>query len=638
MPNAIKHGKSFFKEFMRFYFKKSDIQKKFSPIFWQGMIDFLEKNSMYDNHLNWNYYDCGTSRKTCFLYATAHDHLSVSCDFHIALDKNQKKHRTDYVLIENLIDESSVLSPTVCLLPVCPCPLPSREKAKKILIISDVFEKLHSQLLQDNVCEIAKIHGPVDIITTEQIINTQLNNQLPILPQYKKVLSFSNNNALNHWLSILFEKDFILCNDEASSPLRYTITNSVHPFLQQHSENKYNLACPYSYGPLTSKFRNLNTLLEEPTASSTLTITPEFALHFLEQQCVNNTLPIQIPFWHHIQNDIQLFPFGLPSWQQHKRSLDQLMLFVKNHSENTETLQLLATYLLNYIPTRLWYKIERFYAKNPQILQKFHTTINLLNRNSTHDLSLYFAYGTYQQSIIDQKHYLCAWGHHLAKCFDLILERKFTEVFSLLDQYRQENKYTIPHGFQLTELFLTPYLSTQTTIPNDLLDLCEKLLSNDSNIAQKFYGENIFYTALLLALNQQYTKLSVFFDQPIDTLKTQGYLGCLGVFFLKYDPKLHDLGEKLLYLENVDLLNKKPFLLQMKAWGALELNYHNLHEKCMQYLAQNTTYFKTHDSLFPKWYVQAKIEKQLGHLARAKRFMFLHHHIGLKPCLWEYFE
>lgn len=615
---------------MRFYFKKESLKHRLRSIYWQELYSFIEKQSESIAGTDNTYISVGEDQKTCLLYENFAEKTSQDCDFYVALDPNLKIPQKDFYLSSELPDEQERSHKTICLLPTGTS-IKSRDDAEELWIILEENGSELSKLLQREVCAITKLHGPIQIFTSEAFEN--LHQADLKWGRCKKLISFSKNKALNHWLRMLLGKDFILHSDDASSPIRYAETNVQHPFLEVLEHSEYDEACFYKYDIWTSALRKLSVQLCEPQHNANISWSPQEALAYLATQCLDskheNTL------FRHLKTQHCFLPFALPKWQEHKSSLQQLLDFVQKHPKNNNMQQLLVTYLLNFLPQEHWYKIEHFFAEHGYAQDLLHTTVDTLEKKFNTAYSIDFAYGTYVRAIRDQQKYTCSWNQNLATCFDWALEQNFEKILEVAEPHIKKHALS---GVNLTKLLLTPLLVFKKNVPQDLANVCRKLIALGNTNEESIYGESIFYQALLYLLESNAKALMEFLDQKFDPIKTQGYLGCLGLFLIKYDARYTEIGKQLLATEQTELLAQKPLALQTKAWGLLTIGNQVAYEACAQLLSKKETYFKQCDTFPEKWFIQSKIEAALGHPIRAKRFRFLHDNIGITPCIWEMFE
>ena len=604
------------------------------PIYWQELYSFIEKQCENIKGTDYAYILCGEDEKTCLLYESPAEKKSYTCDFYVALDPNLRIPREDFYLSSELADEQENERKIACLLPVGTS-LNAREKAEEIWVITETGETELSRLLQQEVCAIAQLHGPVKVFTSdafEKLNDADLRQQWG---RCKKLISFSKNKALNHWFCILLGEDFILHSDDASSPIRYAETNIQHPFLKEIGHSEYDDACFYKYDIWTSALRKLNIRLCDPQNSACASWSSEEALTYLAKQCLGVKQEKTNTLFRHLKSRYCFLPFALPGWQEHKNSLPQLIAFLEKHPENSDLQQLLVTYLLNFLPQEYWYKIEHFFAAQDRAWDMLHKTIEILGEKFDVACPLDFAYGTYIRSIRDQKKYTCGWGQNLATCFDFVLEQNFGKIIGVAGPLVKKKTLS---GVKLTKLLLTPLLVLKKDVSKELINVCRELIALENTNNENIYGESIFYRALLYLLEDDTEALMAFLEQDFDPIKTQGYLGCLGLFLLKYDARFTEIGKRLLGLEKMDLLAKKPLALQIKTWGMLTISNKKAYEACAELLSKEKTYFKS-TNIFPeKWFIQSKIEAALGNKIREKRFRFLHDRIGVSPCIWEMFE
>ena len=617
---------------MRFYFKKESLKRRLSPIYWQELYSFIEKQSENTTGTDYAHISYGEDEKTCLLYENLAEKPSYHCDFYIALDPNLKIPKEDFYLSSMLVDEQKNGHKTVCLLPTGTS-LKGLGKAEELWIITEENGSELSKLLQREVCSVAKLHGLVNIFTSEDF--EKLHEADLRWDHCKKLISFSKNKALNHWLCILLGEDFILHSDDAASPIRYAETNIKHPFLKEFGRSEYDEACFYKYDIWTSALRKLNVQLCEPQHNANISWGPQEALSYLAQQCLEPKHENTNTLFGHLKSQECFLPFALPKWQEHKNSLPQLMNFVQEHPQNSNMQQLLVTYLLNFLPPEHWYKIEHFFAAQDCALDALHTTVDILAKKFDISCSMDFAYGTYIRAIRDEQKYTCGWKQNLATCFDFVLNQNFEKILEVAEPQIKKKALS---GVKLTKLLLIPLLVSKRNIPKGLISICQRLIASENTNGENIYGESIFYRSLLHLLDNNPKALVEFLDQDFEPIKTQGYLGCLGLFLLKYDARYAEIGKRLLAIEKMELLAKKPLALQTKAWGMLTMGNKEAYETCAQILSKEKTYFKRYNTFPEKWFIQSKIEATLGHSVRAKRFRFMHNRIGMSPCIWEMFE
>lgn len=618
---------------MRFYFKKEALKKHLRAIYWRELTAFLEKQNETINGTQYSFFSCGEDEKTCLLYENFSEKNAYNCDFYIALDSTLKIPKEDFYLGSVLDDEKETEGKCLCLLPIGN-PLMMRKNADEIWIIVEEESSPESQLKQHEVCSLAKVHGIVKVFEAHAFEGLDDAVLKKTWSRCKKLISFSKNKALNHWFCLLLGEDFILYKDDASSPIRYAITHREHPFLQDRKGSEYDESCFYKYSIWTSSLRKLNIQLQSPQKNNDISWSPQDALMYLVEQCLGSKAKKENTLFRHLKTDHCTFPFALPTWQKHKDSLPQLMDFLEKHPTHENMHQLLATYLLNVLPQEHWYKIEYFFANKEAFLNILHKTVDALEEMGNVACSLDLAYGTYVRSVCNQQKYICGWNQNLATCFDLCLCQKFDKLIRFVKP--AINKKLLS-GVKLTKLLLTPLLVLKKNIPNELINICKDLIALEDSKEESTYGEKIFYTALLYLLAKDHESLKNLLTQEVNVVKTQGYLGCFGLFLIKFDPHYFDAGERYLYLEEKTLLAKKPFMLQMKALGMLTIGDEKGYAACMQLLTKERDYFKSYDTCPEKWLIQSQIEEILGNKIRAKRFRFLHDRMGISPCLWELF-
>ena len=619
---------------MRFYFKKESLKRYLAPIYWRELGSFFEEQGQNTNDPNYAYIACGEGEKSCLFYEKLSEKKLFPCDVYVALDPNLKIPQEDFYLSSVLPDEKTNEGKTVCLLPTGAF-LKGREKAEEIWIITEEDVSAVRRLAQQEICSIARIHGKVKVFTSQAFENLDSAILQREWVYCKKLISLSSNKVLNHWLSILFGEDFILYYDDASSPIRYAVTNLHHPFLREQINSKYDEACFYKYGVWTSALRNLSIQLCSQGNREHILWSSQEALMYLAKQCRIPKHENSGTLFRHLNACRCFIPFALPRWRENKNSLPSLMDFVDEHPNNKDMQQLLVTYLLNFLPQESWFRIEHFFAPQERFLNVLHKTIDVLEKQFNITCSVDFAYGTYIRAIRDQQKYVCGWLENLATCFDFALNQNFEKIVEFARPCIEGKALS---GVGLTKLLLTPLLALKKEVPKTLLKTCRELIALENTNEENIYGESIFYQALLYLLEGDKEALETFLKQDFNPIKTRGYLGILGLFLLKYDTCYVDAGKRLLALEKMELLNKKPLALQLKAWGMLTIGDKGAYEACVKLLSKEKTYFKQCDTFTEKWFVQSKIEEALGHKARAKRFQFLHNNVGVKPCLWEMFE
>lgn len=619
---------------MRFYFKKESLERHINLIYWREINSFIETQSKDADQTGYSYIVCGTDEYSCLLYETLSEKCLYNCDFYIALDSTLKIPQKDFYLSSVLSDEQDSERRTVCLFPTG-APLVRSEKAGEIWIIIEGSESVFNKLLQQEVISVAELHGTVKIFTSSTFENLDNEVLRKEWKHCKKLISFSKNKALNHWFYILLGEDFILYHDDGSSPIRYAKLNIRHPLLQGVDHSEYDKACVHKYDTWTSSLRSLNVRLRSSQNSLHVSWRPNEALIHLAEQCLDSKIEKKSILFKHLKTQRCFFPFALPKWQRNKNSLLQLMDFVKKNPGNSDMQKLLGTYLFNFLPQEHWYKIEHFFAAQKHLLHVLHKAIELLETQFNEVYSVDFAYGTYIRAIHDQQKYACGWKQNLATCFDFCLNQNFDKILEWVETSIKGGSLS---GVKLTKLLLTPLLVFKKEISKKLIKICRELIAWENTKKENIYGKSIFYEALLYLLEDDKTSLTTFLKKDFDPIKTQGYLGCLGLFLIKYDACYTDLGKQLLNLEKLELLAKKPLSLQTRALGMLNIGDRTGYEACVDLLAREKTYFKRYDIFSEKWFIQAKIEEALGHKNRAKRFRFLHNSIGEKPCLWEMFE
>ncbi|MGX8717333.1 MAG: hypothetical protein ACSW8C_05105 [bacterium] len=618
---------------MRFYFKKESLKRRLTPIYWRELSSFFEEQSQNTSDPDYAYVVCGEDGKSCLFYENLSEKSLFPCDIYVALDPHLRIPKEDFYLSSVLPDEVTDGWNQVCLLPVGSS-LNGRENAEEIWIITEEDVSAIRNLSQREVCSIAQIHGKMKVFT-RQAFERLGSDILKELVHCKKLISITNDKVLNHWLRILFGEDFILYSDDVSSPIRYAVMHLTHPFLKEQSRSKYDEACLYQYGVWTSALRRLSIQLCSRENSEHISWSPQEALMYLAEQCLAPKHENPGTLFRHLKACCYFVPFALPKWRENKSSLPALMDFVEKHPENEDMQQLLATYLLNFLPQECWYRAEQFFAPQERFLGVLHKTMDVLEKQYNITCSINFAYGTYIRAIRDQQKYTCGWGQSLATCFDFALNQNFKKIIEFAKPYIEKKSLS---GVGLAKLLLTPLLVLRKNISKAFVGVCRELIALENTNDENIYGESIFYRALLYLLEGDEAALKSFLNQNFDPIKTRGYLGILGLFLLKYDARYADLGKRLLLLEKMELLAKKPLALQLKAWGMLTIGNREAYETCAKLLLKEKNYFTQSNSFTEKWFLQAKIEEILGHKDRAKRFRFLHNNMGMHPCIWEMFE
>ena len=127
-----------------------------SPIYWQEIYSFIEKQRKNVPGGDDAYISCGEDEKTCLLYENLAEKQSYDCDFYVALDPNLKIPKEDFYLSSMLVDEQENGHKMVCLLPTG-TGLKNRKNAEELWIILEESGSELRKLLQREVCSVAKL-------------------------------------------------------------------------------------------------------------------------------------------------------------------------------------------------------------------------------------------------------------------------------------------------------------------------------------------------------------------------------------------------------------------------------------------------------------------------------------------------
>ncbi len=620
---------------MRFYFNRSIFNEKKIPIYWKNlMMGLLEQSQAFER--NFCYIDVGNSAKTCLLYSDNEEKNMLACDFNISVIGALNGGKNNFCWGSDYKDECLKKK----IISFLPCVKSTRRKgdADKIIFLIDKSIHLKTQMLIEYLSNLFK---NTDKYVSDEIEWANFSDIEKNILQCKKFISFSNNKILNQYFSVLLGKNFILCMDDKSSPLRYACVNMCHPSLMCKKESPFEKKCELKYDSVTSFFRNLITEIKENYEDVEGEISLEMVLKDVERQC------LQIEQDRDEKNYIDkikiksiALPFSLVGWAENKRSLSELMSFVEKHKDNEAMRKLLLSYLLVYTPLDYWKYIEAYFANDLDFSLEFRKNIELISKNSSRDYIFKWACGTYIRALKCEKVYKCSWSEgSLATCLDFALNHCENEILEKVKQLYTLGKYKYALGLSLVEVFVDNALILKQKMKDELIKVCYQLLDLDEKLGFGNYGAKLFYTVVLYWLEEKYDRILLLLEQQFDGVQTRGFLAKTALFLLKQNKAdFRAIARKLLSLEDNSLLLKNPEVLQLKQLAYLILKDFNNADVCRRYLKENKNYFKIFYSGFDKWFLQSCIEDELGNFIRKKRFEFVHKALGKISCIWEAFE
>lgn len=619
---------------MYFYFDRSIIFEKKTPIYWGKIKDFLLKQSTLKDA---RYYQikAGDSEKTCLLYGHVDEKKFLPCDFYLSLFDALQVDKKDWQWASDFLDEPLGKPKAIAFLP-CVKSIKRSDDCNLVIFLVDKDMPPSTKIMVDYLSSLFKC---TQKYLSTDIERSELSSIERDVIHCKKFISFSKNRILNQYFSVLLGNNFILCIDDQASPLRYAYVNMRHPSLADKEQNLLDKNCEFKYSLVTSNLRNLVVEIEKNREDVEAEITPEMIFENVERQFLRTKICSEKNDMHYFASRGLALPFALSGWAHHKKSLSELVYFVENHKNEEDMKKLLLSYLLVYMPIDYWKTIEQYYADDPSFCAEFKKNIDAISENSYKDYVFKWACGTYIRALKDNNSYACSWNDKsLATCLDLALNHKETEIIEKIRQLYDLGKYKDSLGLSLVEIFVDNALILKKEMRPELLNVCHQLLDLDENYGYGNYGARIFYKTILLWLENKFNDIVESFNPPLDGVKARGFLAKTALFLLKqkrFDFKT--IAVKLLALEYNVLLAKNPEMLQLKILAYLEIGDHKNADICLQYLKQDKTYFKNFSSCFDKWYVQSCIEHKLRHFARENRCKFIHEALGV-PCLWRMFE
>lgn len=616
---------------MKFYFKLSSIQSFCKPVYWQKWVTWMFENSVAAD----DGYRCipyGKDEQICLLYCEAGEKVRPA-DFYVALG-----HDTEpFFLSKHLLDEPEGKPHGVGLLPVDD--FLYRDGAKHVWVVVDEENSTQEQLFAHWVKTLCGMNYEVDMVTASTLESDQREHLSNQLKGCRKIISFSKNICLNQWLYLLFRDDFILFNDDQSSPLRYSYLELTHPHLRQKVTNPLADQCKKDYGIVTKQFRHLVAQVRSESTPKVVPILPSAALDSIRQQLLQSRKPqnrLQC-YAFRVRSSVIQFPFVLHHWAVHKQALKHLMDFVECHPQYEETQRLLVSYVLNYFRPEFWPNFEHHYADHPQLIQFFQTFVEQLSRNMQADYGLHWAYGTYLRALQTKQVCSCDWGceNSLAPCLDDVLQKQYEKIVPRVSNLYDKKNFRQALGLRLLRTFLLPLVFLKKDVESALIQVGHALLDLDEYKGHDGdYGERLFFKAILWLLEGKQQVLISLLESSIDGIRTQGFLSQLALFMVKYYPQLTRESQALLSLEKDEFLVKKPLVLQMRSLAHLLLGNKEGYLQAQRELSKSTNYFCTYNKDFEKWFIQSELERLQGHHARTNRYLYIHQQLGNYLSLW----